>query len=453
MLFDNYQQYFSTMYSLQLEKSLYCGKLLKGLMYALLCALIMLSCRKENRDTTPPIINLSSPTAGHIFYYQNTIPVSALVRDDTHLESVSVEITSTYNARVYAPHEFSPTHKDLQVDVSISHDDLYLPSGTYHIKITASDGENISYAFQEIQLIEAPRTLDRIFMVRPGAGTAEIDSLDGSTLMPWLNFNGNYTFGGIDSRNNLLVASSDDANELVSFTYPDLELVPSAIPNIQNELTAFYHDNNQHQFIWGNNIGQVFTTDQTGSRLFSFVNASGRIKCITTTNLHIIVISESSSGNANYIDVYPRSIGIPSLTLQVNWEITGAIPLQSDWHLITLGGNNNGQGHFAYLNLNTGVINENFNFYDQSSVSSIIAADGDDFYAIQSNGVVRYINNFSSFSLNDTQHPDKLIFDELNHALWTIDNVGIHQFNEALTNETASIPINGVSDLWLKYNK
>jgi hypothetical protein len=72
MLFDNYQQYFSTMYLLQLEKSLYCRMLLKRLMYVLLCALTMLSCRKENRDTTPPIINLSSPTAGHIFYYQKS---------------------------------------------------------------------------------------------------------------------------------------------------------------------------------------------------------------------------------------------------------------------------------------------------------------------------------------------------------------------------------------------
>ena len=441
------------MYSLQLEKSLYCRKLLKRLIYVLLCALAMLSCSKENRDTTPPIINLSSPTAGHIFYYQNTIPVRALVSDETHLESVSVEITSTYNTRVYAPHDFSPTHKDLQVDLSISHDDLYLPSGTYHVKITASDGNNTHYAFQEIQLIEAPRTLDRTIIIRSNAGTTAIDSLSNNSLTPWLSFAGNYAFGGIDSRTNQLVACSASPSELSSLSYPDLESLLTPFPTTPNELTAFHHDKVQHQFIWGNSIGQLLITDLTSSRLFSYVNASNRIKCITTSREHIIAISEAATGSTNYIDVYPRSNGIPLLTLSVDWEITGVIPLPSDEHFFILAGNSSGQAHFAYLNLNTGAINENFNFYDQSSVSSIIAADGDDFYTIQSNGVVRYINNFSSFSLNDTQHPDKLIFDELNHALWTIDNVGIHQFNEALTNETANIPISGVSDLWLKYNK
>jgi hypothetical protein len=416
-------------------------------------ALALQACRKEAHDTTPPLIHFSSPTAGQTFYFQDNIPIEALVSDETQLTSVTVDIMNSSDVRVLDSHEFHPDNKQLQIDLSISHTDLYLPSGTYHVKIKASDGENDSYAFQEIQLIEAPRTLDQIFIVRPGAGTASIDSLHGSTLLPWFNFSGNYAFGGIDSRNNQLVASSTDASELVSFTYPDLEPLPSTLPNIQNEITAFYHDNNQHQFIWGNNVGQVFITDQLGSRLFSYIYASGRIKCITATNQHIIVISQASSGNTNYIDVYPRSIGIPSLTLQVAWEITGAIPLKSDWHFFVLGGNNNNQGYFAYLNLNTGAINENFNFYDQSTVSSMIAADGDDFYAIQSNGIVRYINNFSSFSFNDALHPNKLIYDDLNQALWAIDAAGVHQFNESLTNETAFIPLIGATDLWLKFNK
>jgi hypothetical protein len=144
---------------------------------------------------------------------------------------------------------------------------------------------------------------------------------------------------------------------------------------------------------------------------------------------------------------------MPQLTLSVDWDIVDAITLQSDEQFIILAGNNNGAGTFAYLNLNTGAINTNFNFYDTSPVSSICAGDGDDFYAIQASGIVRYVNNFSSYATNNTLHPEKIIYDDLNHALWAIDASGIHQLNESITQETGQLTISGARDLWLKYNK
>jgi hypothetical protein len=78
---------------------------------------------------------------------------------------------------------------------------------------------------------------------------------------------------------------------------------------------------------------------------------------------------------------------------------------------------------------------------------------GDDFYAIQADGIVRYVQNFSSYSIYNSLQPDRLIFDDLNHALWAIDASGIHQLNESITQETGLLTISGARDLWLKYNK
>jgi hypothetical protein len=379
--------------------------------------------------------------------------VQGVVTDETRLEYVTVDVINTSGSRVLQAYNFSPNDMRQEIDVTLSHDDLYLPSGTYNVKITATDGENTQMAFQEIQLVEAPRILERIFLIRAGNTTTAIDSLNNGAAVPWVSYEGVAAFGGIDSRNNQLVISNTEPSAMSSLRFPDLEPIIAPLPFEENPLTAFYHDMERNQFIWGNTNGQLMLTDLTGSRLFSYIYASNRIKLITATALHIIAISESTITGSNYIHVYPRSSGMPVIELPVNWEINGALPLRSDEHFIILGGNNTGEGHFAYLNLNTGAINENFNFYDQSSVESLCAGAGDDFYAIQSSGIVRYSNNFASYSVNNTIHPDKLIYDDLNNAVWAIEASGIHQFDEVLITETAQFPISGVTDLWLKYNK
>jgi len=441
------------MYSLHSIKSLYCRWLYLLAITGLLMTVLFVSCRKEPRDTVPPVITITAPSGGQTFYYQNIISIQANVTDDSRLDDITVEITNTDNSRVLQSHNITPTSKEQSIQVSIVHDDLYLPSGDYTIKVKAFDGENTGYAFQEIRIVEAPRLLERIFIVHPNGASTSIDSLHNGTLIPWLNFDGDYAFGGIDSRNNQLVACSTNPAQLSSLTYPDLEMLQAAFPNGQNELTAFYHDRRAHQFIWGNSSGELFVTDRSGSRQFSNVDASDRITQITATNSVIIAISASTSSTTNYIDVYPRNSGMPQLTLSVDWDIVGAITLQSDEQFIILAGNNNGAGTFAYLNLNTGAINTNFNFYDTSSVSSVCAGDGDDFYAIQASGIVRYVNNFSSYATNNTHHPEKIIYDDLNHALWAIDASGIHQLNESITQETGQLTVSGARDLWLKYNK
>lgn len=441
------------MYSLDTIKSLYCRWLYLSAIAGALMTALFVSCRKEGRDTIPPIITITEPSGGQTFYYQNIINIRANVSDESRLEHITVEVTNTDNSRVLQSHEITPTGKEQSIQVSIVHDDLYLTSGDYTIKVKAFDGENTGYAFQEIRLIEAPRLLERIFVVRPNGASTSIDSLHNGSLIPWLNYNGNYAFGGIDSHNNQLVACSTNPSQLSSLSYPDLELLTTPFPNGQHELTAFYHDRQANQFLWGNSSGELFVTDRSGSRQFSNMPASDPITHITSTQSVIIVISASTSSTTNYIDVYPRNSGMPQLTLSVDWDIVGAIPLQSDEQFITLAGNNNGEGTFAYLNLNTGAINTNFNFYDTSPVSSICASDGDDFYAIQTSGIVRYVNNFSSYATNNTLHPEKIIYDDLNHALWAIDASGIHQLNESITQETGFLSIQGARDLWLKYNK
>ncbi|MFM7726444.1 MAG: hypothetical protein ACKO7B_07065, partial [Flavobacteriales bacterium] len=136
------------------------------LFWAIAVALLIGGCHKEKCDTNPPVIRFLEPTANSTFYYLETFAVKADVADDRILKKVLLEVNSASNQRYLQSQTMYPNTQQTSIQLPVVHDDLYLESGTYYIKITADDGENESIAFREIQLIAAPRTLDRVGIVR-----------------------------------------------------------------------------------------------------------------------------------------------------------------------------------------------------------------------------------------------------------------------------------------------
>jgi hypothetical protein len=225
------------------------------------------------------------------------------------------------------------------------------------------------------------------------------------------------------------------------------------LPGNATTLSAFHHDREDGKFYWGDQNGNLFVTDNNGSRAFSSLGLGLPVQVIQTSTQQVIAIARSADNSSSQINVYPKNSGFPSHSITVDWEVTGAIPLASNEQLIVLGGNAGGTGQFAYFNLSTSAINENFSFYDNSSVSALHEGEGNDFYAIQSSGVVRYVNNFSSYSILENNHPTKLVYDDLFHTVWTVESDGVHRFNDGLTEEILHVPIANANDVWLKYNK
>ena len=159
-----------------------------------LCAV---ACDKHDHDTASPIIRIETPTTGTIFYFGNSIQIDAIISDDIKLESVQLDITDAQNNRYLQSQSFFPTENSFQLSYSLTHNDLYLANGTYYVRITASDGENQQIVFREIQLIEAPRLQERIFIIRENGTSTLIDTLQENTLVPCLDLATAYSFGGI----------------------------------------------------------------------------------------------------------------------------------------------------------------------------------------------------------------------------------------------------------------
>jgi len=423
--------------------------------YAQLIGILLLttaiSCRKKACDEIAPTIQITTPTTGEVFYYQNTIPIEALITDDQRLESVTVEVTDAQNNRYLASQAFNTNDNRFELNHTIVHNDLYLSSGNYYVRITANDGENEQVAFREIQLIEAPRRIERIFTVSSQGSLTTIDTLHNESIMPCIDFNSAYRFGGVESRTRQLAVTGASPASLMVLDIPFFLNIPAPFPTSNDLITAFHHDQREHQFFWGMQSGDIWTTSTNGTQLFYASPVNSTLSIITSSPSHIIAISGSPSEST--IHVLRRNSGIEETSLLVDWEIKGAVYLTGESGRILLLGNQNGAAHFAWLNLTTSAINEVFNFYESSAVQSTYSCENNDFIVIHDAGIARYYNLLDNYTLSTSVHPNKVVYDDLENEVWAITPQALYRMDGAGQLTLQTIPATNLVDAWIQYNK
>lgn len=424
---------------------------LSALTCALTLEIFVVGCRKSSCDETLPSIQITSPSSAATFYFHESIPIRAIVTDDLQLKSITLEITDSQNNRYLAAEAYTPGGNRFEIDHTLQHDDLYLSSGTYYVRITANDGENEQIAFREIQLMEAPRTIEKIFAVRVAGSNSTIDSLHEESLIPCINFSGIINFGGIESRTKQLVAASSNPASLVSLSLPFFESIPVTFPTSNDELTACYHDRIQHRFIWGTQSGNTWSTSAIGTQLLSASLSNTPITFIMRSPQYIITIS--NAGNTSFVNVLRSDNGVSETSISVDWEIKGAVYLPAENNRILLVGNQNGAAHFAWLNLSTSSINEVFNFYESSPIRGVYASENNDFFVIHDAGIARYYNVLNNYTLNNTLVPERLVYDDLENQVWAITPQTLYRLEATGQSVLQSIPTSNLTDLWIQYNK
>jgi hypothetical protein len=448
-ILDTLSNYFSTMYSLV---GRFCLLALQAghIWYFALSLLLLQSCKKHEDDGQSPVIRIETPVTGDTFYFLNTISIRATIQDDRQIESVKLEVTNSQNVRFLETKEFFPADNTFNLNYTITHNDLYLTSGTYYIKISAKDGSTESIVFREIQLIEAPRFLERLFVVRDIGGSTVIDTLHNNSLMSCLNFPQTFLFGGIDSRSQQLVISGNSPSSLLSYSYPDFETINASFPPNNELITSFYHDKEHHCFLWGTQQGNIWRTSVVGTQLFTTVGVSPVLNIGAHSN-YIIASSQGSSNN--FIYVIRNDNGIIESALPFSWELKGIIDLSADNSRVLLVGNENSAAHFTWLNLTTASFNEVFNFYESSPVQSVCSGSENDFYAVHENGLAHYSNSMDNYTINADLIPDKLIYDDLENILFAVNQNELKVLDEQGLSTLQTIAAPGITDVWLKYNK
>lgn len=127
------------------------------------CVLQGMSCKKD-KDETPPVVDIVSPSPGATFAIPDTIEVRVQVSDDRAVESLTVELLSPSGAVVASGGSQSIDAASGTYDFTLILTDERQPGGDHTIVARARDGANDARDFVEVNVLEAPLRLRALFL-------------------------------------------------------------------------------------------------------------------------------------------------------------------------------------------------------------------------------------------------------------------------------------------------
>lgn len=182
---------------------------------------------KPDSDDIYPVINVLQPYIGQIFSNGDTIKLNAAFSDNEQLVNIQVALMDQDNKPMLATLNpvVSGNPFSFQSDYVI--DDPLLPGGIYQLRFQASDGNNITNKFVEIQIMELPRSLLYPLVVTKSANSVMgVWTLEnGKTWKNIYSGSGDFEGSAVNSSNSLFYLCGRWQSGMSAFHLPDGELL------------------------------------------------------------------------------------------------------------------------------------------------------------------------------------------------------------------------------------
>ncbi|PCJ24793.1 MAG: hypothetical protein COA97_09040 [Flavobacteriales bacterium] len=227
------------------------------------------SCSKD-KDDTKPTITINLPVELQQINGIDTIRVSATIHDDRNIESVSVSLRNGNDISVLTTVTKNPNTKDYDLNISYYFDDMHLISGQYDLRVSASDGENLTVKYVTIFLNETPKSKEGTYVISNSGSISDIYYLDNAYNGAFYqSINGDYMGSAVNSYDQQLIHASSGTVSNASVNSIDLTsgLNLWSIPIINSPPTPFYTSflyDNESIFL-GKRNGGVQGYDKNGA--------------------------------------------------------------------------------------------------------------------------------------------------------------------------------------------
>lgn len=435
-----------------MRNALYYQKPLFFSTFWLTAALFLLSlsgCKKDKVDGKQPHIAFEEPGAGEAFSYLDEIPITATVKDETQIQHIRIQITNSANQAFLQSIEYNEVGNEKQIQTYLTHDDLYLDSGVYYVKITASDGENESIGFREITINEAPTILKRIYVVKSSGAQTQIDTLSNSVASSFLTLPHAYDMGEINSRHNIwLVNEEDRMHVLQADTGTELY---NEFHNT-SDVSETVSDAFGHSIFTGTVDGYVFKTDRYGLTSIFTHQPNQTINNLLATENYLFADMTNLPQTVRTLYVFQKNTGAFIQSIQVDFDMKELIYLGNENLLLTVG-NESGEGVLKYYNRQTNFFNGVFTFYNHSTVYDAWASENGQFIVSHEDGLIAYSNSLQMQPTGIDLQPLKIVHEKLSGLNYAIKQNGVYVLNTNATQQISFYPVSDCKDLLLLYNK
>lgn len=400
------------------------------------------------------------PNLGSSYNFGEIIAVKAMVKDDQKIDFIRITVSDASNNEFLQVINLPNSGQEILVETVLQHNDKYLTSGTYYVKISAGDGSNEFSAFREIYLNELPKALEKVLLVRQSSSSSfSIDSLSsGGEIIPFAFPNGRYEKGEIDSRFATLGMAETYYGGISSTDINSL-LINASIGLPASAQNGFYncviHDPYNHAIYFGGNESQIRKcTAQSVSGIAFVIPEDFVAEHFALNEDFLFVHARNITNTQQNISVFNRSTGqfFQSLAIDMSIEIKGLFALNNSDQVV-VAANTGGECQLVKYNKATNALNDVFTFFNQSLCSGIWPGDNGRFYISHQNGIVQYNQDIEMISTGIALEPLSLKYDTTNDLVYVATGNGLYVLSNSATTQIGYYAVANCRDVLLLYNK
>jgi len=184
-----------------------------------ICALFF-ACKK-NQTADSPVVQITAPAGIQTFSVFDTLPVKGIASDPQGLKTVSIYL-STGNPTPVLPTSLVPiTSNNMSFSWPYALNNIHLAGGPYYITVSASNGTNTTYAYQEIYVDAAPTKRVAVYAVTRNGVNTETWKLDSAMhVTSSFSVQGNYSASDVSSYYQQLYVASSDSGYVNAYSVP-----------------------------------------------------------------------------------------------------------------------------------------------------------------------------------------------------------------------------------------
>ncbi len=417
--------------------------------------ILVISCHKDS-DTNSPAITLVRPAQGAVYNVYDTIWISALISDESKLESVKVSLLDKDQKPILVPQMFTPSTSEYTLNTGIPIDDIHLETGTYSLQVKAFDGFNYTNAYKEILIREIPLKLKSVVLLsRGGIYSIDVSILSESGTWNKIFFlNGDYKASDICSFDQLVFTAGARSGNLNATSLPAGPVVWQ-VPLLSSPPYRYFEDMvyyrpllyvaNYNGAIYGYNRDGIVVSSATILPDY-FPEKLGIANNILLADMH------SKTGNVNLLAAYYLATGSLMQSTNITMDVIAIESVDNDNVLVF--GNEGNLGKILEYTISQNMLRE-LKVFPDGKISGVARKDNQFFFISGEQAVHWYIRPTNTLVEFLPGKQNALIdFDRVSNRLYALSNHNLGIYEMFNSSPVISIPVaDSVLALHLLYNK
>lgn len=427
---------------------------LRAISFIFALVALLYGCKKDE-DTLAPVVDIIAPYDNQSFAVYDTLSISAKVSDDVQLQSLYAVLVNEQLIPVETAVNISVSGKDMTVLQPYIIDNIHLVSGTYYIKISASDGTNETNVYRKISLTAAPRQRKGFYLISGNSTNTSVDYLsEGFAITPKLSLSGDYSAAAINSyyQDLYTVGAYTGSINAIDLESHQVKWSVQGTAGSAPDFTEIYNDGNYTYVSFYN--GTIKGYDQNGTEKFTAALAQNFYP-LKTFHHDDYLLSEQKdiASPAKNLVLYFASNGSAFQQTALGQDIVEFFTKDSD--NVFMFGNNGGSGVMEIYNVSS---NGSWSPHGMPAARLLSATqvNGDTYLLGFDNNTVykyTYFNNSLITWLTNVKATD-MFYDEVNNEVIIAENMKISSYaytSAGLINTT--MHTDTIKDIEVLYNK